>query len=289
MSTIVLILALVLACLIAAGLYLWFKARNQPLLTRTLPFIKPTHRKLTGEERAAVEHYLGQQNKLSNKLLPGSSSLPSAKLALTPQSDNVYPITHAITRYGLASDEPNKWRYYLDAEEVHLPPFWEQYISADNHVEVIKTQTLPLVISLNGHSLKDHIHDRPLPPMVKASSSQNASIRKEESEHVELVNIRKETPEEHALNRPNGIKEAAIISAALLLLFFSLISPVVVIPWMIVVAVLMIAWGCWNLFRRPATRELKEVHCLRGTPSVGGCLANPIRGKSATFHSASSI
>ncbi|SQI46159.1 Intracellular growth attenuator protein IgaA [Serratia plymuthica] len=92
MSTIVLILALVLACLIAAGLYLWFKARNQPMLTRALPFIKPTHRKLSGEERMAVEHYLSLQNMLSNKLLPGSSpSLPSAKLALTPQSDNVYP------------------------------------------------------------------------------------------------------------------------------------------------------------------------------------------------------
>ncbi|WP_161554372.1 IgaA/UmoB family intracellular growth attenuator, partial [Escherichia coli] len=151
---------------------------------------------------------------------------------------------------GLASDDPNKWRYYLDAEEVHLPPFWEPYITADNHVEVIKTQTLPLVISLNGHSLKDHIHDRPQPPVVTAAPTKNASIRKEESEHVELVNIRKETPEEHALNRPNGIREAVIISAALLLLFFSLISPVLVIPWMIFVAVLMIAWGGWNLFRR---------------------------------------
>ncbi|WP_448666119.1 intracellular growth attenuator family protein [Serratia plymuthica] len=280
MSTIVLILALVLACLIAAGLYLWFKARNQPMLTRALPFIKPTHRKLSGEERMAVEHYLSLQNMLSNKLLPGSSpSLSSAKLALTPQSDNVYPVTHAITRYGLASDEPNKWRYYLDAEEVHLPPFWEQYISADNHVEVIKTQTLPLVISLNGHSLKDHIHDRPQPPVVTATPTKNASIRKEESEHVELVNIRKETPEEHTLNRPNGIKEAGIISAALLLLFFSLISPVLVIPWMIFVAVLTIAWGCWNLFRQPAARELKEVHCLRGTPKRWGLFGESNQGQ----------
>ncbi|OJT38217.1 intracellular growth attenuator family protein [Serratia plymuthica] len=280
MSTIVLILALVLACLIAAGLYLWFKARNQPMLTRALPFIKPTHRKLSGEERMAVEHYLSLQNMLSNKLLPGSSpSLPSAKLALTPQSDNVYPVTHAITRYGLASDEPNKWRYYLDAEEVHLPPFWEQYISADNHVEVIKTQTLPLVISLNGHSLKDHIHDRPQPPVVTATPTKNASIRKEESEHVELVNIRKETPEEHTLNRPNGMKEAGIISAALLVLFFSLISPVLVIPWMIFVAVLTIAWGCWNLFRQPAARELKEVHCLRGTPKRWGLFGESNQGQ----------
>ncbi len=280
MSTIVLILALVLVCLIAAGLYLWFKARNPSALAHALPFIKPAHRKLTDEERAAVEFYLNQQNKLSNKLLPGGgATLPAAKLALTPQSDNVYPVTHAITRYGLASDDPNKWRYYLDAEEVHLPPFWEPYITADNHVEVIRTQTLPLVISLNGHSLKDHIHDRPQPPVVSAAPTKNASIRKEESEHVELVNIRKETPEEHALNRPNGIREAVIISAALLLLFFSLISPVLVIPWMIFVAVLMIAWGCWNLFRRPASRELKEIHCLRGTPKRWGLFGESGQGQ----------
>ncbi|MBH2566728.1 intracellular growth attenuator family protein [Serratia marcescens] len=280
MSTIVLILALVLVCLIAAGLYLWFKARNPSALAHALPFIKPAHRKLTDEERAAVEFYLNQQNKLSNKLLPGGgATLPAAKLALTPQSDNVYPVTHAITRYGLASDDPNKWRYYLDAEEVHLPPFWEPYITADNHVEVIRTQTLPLVISLNGHSLKDHIHDRPQPPVVTATPTKNASIRKEESEHVELVNIRKETPEEHALNRPNGIREAVIISAALLLLFFSLISPVLVIPWMIFVAVLMIAWGCWNLFRRPASRELKEIHCLRGTPKRWGLFGESDQGQ----------
>lgn len=280
MSTIVLILALVLVCLIAAGLYLWFKARNPSALAHALPFIKPAHRKLTDEERAAVEFYLNQQNKLSNKLLPGGgATLPAAKLALTPQSDNVYPVTHAITRYGLASDDPNKWRYYLDAEEVHLPPFWEPYITADNHVEVIRTQTLPLVISLNGHSLKDHIHDRPQPPVVTAAPTKNASIRKEESEHVELVNIRKETPEEHALNRPNGIREAVIISVALLLLFFSLISPVLVIPWMIFVAVLMIAWGCWNLFRRPASRELKEIHCLRGTPKRWGLFGESDQGQ----------
>ncbi|EMH5470667.1 intracellular growth attenuator family protein [Serratia marcescens] len=280
MSTIVLILALVLVCLIAAGLYLWFKARNPSALAHALPFIKPAHRKLTDEERAAVEFYLNQQNKLSNKLLPGGgATLPAAKLALTPQSDNVYPVTHAITRYGLASDDPNKWRYYLDAEEVHLLPFWEPYITADNHVEVIRTQTLPLVISLNGHSLKDHIHDRPQPPVVTAAPTKNASIRKEESEHVELVNIRKETPEEHALNRPNGIREAVIISVALLLLFFSLISPVLVIPWMIFVAVLMIAWGCWNLFRRPASRELKEIHCLRGTPKRWGLFGESGQGQ----------
>lgn len=270
MSTIALILALVLTCLIVIGSYFWFKFRNRPVLVSPLSFIKPTHRKLTLEERAAIEYYLNQQNKLSNKLLPGVSALTSAKLALTAHSDNVYPLTHAITRYGLANDEPNNWRYYLDSEEIHLPPFWEQYISADNHVEVIKTQTLPLVISLNGHSLLDHIHDNPPVPVVVAAPSKSASIRKEESVHIELVNIRKETYEEHTLNRPNGIKEAVIITTALFLLFFSLISPVLMILWMILVAVAMIAWGCWNLLRRPSESELKEVHCLRGIPKRWG-------------------
>lgn len=71
-------------------------------------------------------------------------------LVLTPQSDNVYSVTRAITRYGVASDEPNKWRYYLDSIEVHLPSAWEQYITQDNDVELIQTQTIPLVISLMG-------------------------------------------------------------------------------------------------------------------------------------------
>lgn len=36
--------------------------------------------------------------------------------------------THSITRYGITTDDPNKWRYYLTLS-VHLPPFWEQYIN----------------------------------------------------------------------------------------------------------------------------------------------------------------
>ncbi|WON76747.1 IgaA/UmoB family intracellular growth attenuator [Serratia sp. UGAL515B_01] len=267
MGTIALILALVLVFLLAASLYLWLSRRRKPSLTGSLTFIKPTHRKLTLEERAAIEYYLNQQDSWSeNKLLPNIPTPNSAKLTLTVQSDDVYPITQAITRYGLANDTPNNWRYYLDSEEIHLPPFWEQYISADNYVEVIKTQTLPLVISLNGYSLLDHIQNSSPPPVVTVNHSENAAIRKDESEHVELINIRKETREEYTLNGPNGVKEAITISVALLLLFFSLISPVVVIPWMIFSAVLTIVWGCWSLFRRPVEGELKEVHGLRGTP-----------------------
>lgn len=73
----------------------------------------------------------------------------------------------------MASDEPNKWRYYLDSIEVHLPVSWEQYITQDNDVEFIQTQTIPLVISLNGHTLKDHQPESPYQPILP-STAQNA-------------------------------------------------------------------------------------------------------------------
>lgn len=280
-TTVSIILAAVFAVLVAVGGYIAFILRQRSPLAATFPFLKPTHRKLQAEERAAVERYL-QQNERRGA---GSFSISThmlglnEKLTLIPQSENVYPVTQTITRYGVASDEPNKWRYYLDTVEVHLPPFWEPYITQDNHVELIKTQSIPLVISLNGHTLLNHVYEStPVPTPVVTSPAQNSSIRKEESEHIELFNIRKETVQEHTLNQSNGVREASAICVALILLFISLISPVIVVPWLIVVAVILVGWASWGLFRRPSKKDLKEVHCLRGTPKRWGLFGESNQG-----------
>jgi hypothetical protein len=42
-------------------------------------------------------------------------------LKLNAQSDTVLSVTRSITRYGITTDDPNKWRYYLDSVEVHFP------------------------------------------------------------------------------------------------------------------------------------------------------------------------
>ncbi|TMQ79340.1 intracellular growth attenuator family protein, partial [Escherichia coli] len=60
-------------------------------------------------------------------------------LARKAESNNVMMLTHAIPRYGISTDDPNKWRYYLDSVEVHLPPFWEQDINDEKTVELIHT------------------------------------------------------------------------------------------------------------------------------------------------------
>ncbi len=286
MSTIVLILALLLTSLIAVGLLWWLRFRRPHPITAALPFVKPTHRKLTPEERVSIENYLrNQQNKHgfntqpafdSHALAASTSSTPM--LVLTPQSDNVYSVTRAITRYGVASDEPNKWRYYLDSIEVHLPSAWEQYTTQDNDVELIQTQTIPLVISLNGHTLNNHQSENTYQPILP-SVSKNASIRKEDSEHIELLNIRKETPEEYALHGPNGLKEACAICIALLLLFFALSGPTVTLPWLVIVAVSLTCWACWNLFRPLSEKDLREVHCLNGTPKRWGLFGESNQGQ----------
>ena len=269
MSTIVFVLAVLFACAIALLGYRFYRKRRFPAAIRRLPFLQPVPRKLTAEERGAIEHYLSLNKHMQQGSPLSPVPMPSAgSLALTPQSENIYAATHAITRYGLVTDAPNKWRYYLDSTEVHLPPQWEQFIAEENHVELIKTTGIPLVIALNGHSLVDYVYtaSQTHPPQVMP----NSSMREQENEQVELLNIRKETPQEHALNRPAGLREAGMVSVALLLLFTSLLAPVVAVPWLVAIACLLILSGIWLLFRPPLERNRLDIHCLRGTPKRWG-------------------
>ncbi|MFH8135863.1 intracellular growth attenuator family protein [Pantoea osteomyelitidis] len=283
MSTILIILAVMLACSILAGIGFWYAMRHRPPLAKPLPFITPPHRKLTDEERSAVEKYVatfGKRKRRGSIAVPGeATAATSESLTLTSQSNNVYPVTRAITRYGLSTDDPQKWRYYLDAIEVHLPPLWEQYITDENYVELIKTQSMPLVISLNGHSLVNYaVEQQPLPSLVRPMST-NASIRKEESENVELLQVRKETPEEYSLSRPDGTREALTISFAFLLFFISLLVPGRFMSWLALLGVVMIAVSLWFLYRFPGEKGLREVHCLRGAPKRWGLFGESNQGQ----------
>ncbi|MBD9662075.1 MULTISPECIES: intracellular growth attenuator family protein [Pantoea] len=272
MSTYIVILAVMLACSLLAGIGYWFAMRHRPPLAKPLPFISPPNRKLTDEERAAVEKYIALLVKQQQHSSARSAKKPREPqaLTLTAQSNNVYPVTRSITRYGLSTDDPQKWRYYLDEVEVHLPPLWEQYIAEENHVELIRTQTLPLVISLNGHSLVNYAVEQPaLPPLVRPMST-NASIRKEESENVELLQVRKETSEEYQLSRADGTREAVAICFAFLLFFLSLVLPGSLMGWIALLGCLMIAVSLWFLYRFPGAKGLRDVHCLRGAPKRWG-------------------
>ncbi|MEP9099379.1 intracellular growth attenuator family protein [Enterobacter hormaechei] len=269
MSTILIFLAAVLAC---ASIAVWVFRRRVHRRYR-LPFLNAfagaNTRKLSPEERSTVEQYLDTLNR--SRLSPGPTGASAApvSLNLNAQSDTVLCVTRSITRYGITTDDPNKWRYYLDSVEVHLPPFWEQYINDENSVELIHTDTLPLVISLNAHTLSEYVQEAPRFALERASGTQ-ASIRGEETEQIELLNIRQETHEEYVLSRPDGIREAVLIVVSFLLFFICLLTPDVFVPWLAGGAVLLLAAGLWGIFAPPAKTSLREIHCLRGTPKRWG-------------------
>lgn len=268
MSTILIFLAALLACALLVWWRLNVRARRRKL-PWTNAFSEAATRKLTSEERSAVESYLESLSQIQQVPGPTGASAAPVSLTLNAESNSVIILTHSITRYGITTDDPNKWRYYLDSVEVHLPPFWEQYINDENSVELIHTDTLPLVISLNGHSLQEYMQEARGYALQPTPSTQ-ASIRGEESEQIELLNIRQETHEEYALSRPAGFREALLIVAAFLLFFFCLVTPDVFVPWMAGGAVLLLAAGLWGLFAPPSKTALREIHCLRGTPRRWG-------------------
>ncbi|ECJ6123506.1 intracellular growth attenuator protein IgaA [Salmonella enterica] len=268
MSTILIFIAALLACSLLAVWRFRVKSRRGGL-----PWISAFQdaqtRKLLPEERSAVENYLDNLSQIQQVPGPTGASAAPISLTLNAESNSVVILTHSITRYGITTDDPNKWRYYLDSVEVHLPPFWEQYINDENNVELILTDTLPLVISLNGHTLQEYMQESRGYALQNTASTQ-ASIRGEESEQIELLNIRQETHEEYALSRPAGLREALLIVASFFMFFFCLITPDVFVPWTIGGALLLLAAGLWGLFAPPSKSALREIHCLRGTPRRWG-------------------
>lgn len=283
MSTIVIFLAALLACSLLAGWLIKVRSRRRQL-PWTNAFVDAQTRKLTSEERSAVENYLESLTQVLQVPGPTGASAAPISLALNAESNNVMMLTHAITRYGISTDDPNKWRYYLDSVEVHLPPFWEQYINDENTVELIHTDSLPLVISLNGHTLQEYMQEIRGYALQPVPSTQ-ASIRGEESEQIELLNIRKETHEEYALSRPRGLREALLIVASFLMFFFCLITLDVFVPWLAGGALLLLGAGLWGLFAPWQNPPCGKFIVCAVHPVVGDCLAKTIRNRSTIFHS----
>ncbi len=267
MSTFLIFFAAVLACVLLAGWFFRhkFHRHHLPWLHN---FASATTRKLTADEQNAVENYLDRLSRIQQLPVSGASA-PPVSLNLSAQSHTVMALTRSITRYGISADDPNKWRYFLDSVEVHLPPFWEQYINDENSVELIYTSSLPLVISLNGHTLSEYIQEAHGHISERIPSS-GTSIRGEESEQIELLNIRQQTREEYALTRPNRLREAFLIIASFFFMYFALIAPDVFLPWLVGGAILLLVAGIWGLVAPPMKSMRREIHCLRGTPKRWG-------------------
>jgi hypothetical protein len=105
--------------------------------------------------------------------------------------------------------------------------------------------------------------------MPEQVPSSHSAIRGEETEQIELLNIRHETVEEYALSRPDGMREALLISTSFLLFFFCLVTPDVFVPGLPVAGLCCLRPGSGASLRRP-----RKTRCAKST----ACAARPNAG-----------
>ncbi|MBT0730869.1 IgaA/UmoB family intracellular growth attenuator [Rosenbergiella nectarea] len=261
MSVFIFLMLVILFCI----LFVWTKillpkkqlrAQHQELNTLD-------HRQLTAEEMRLCRAYLKQRQPKPTGLIEhllNKVNLP--RNACTLRDKSVYKLNHSITHYSLSASVPERNRYYLDAFEVHLPPNGQPFITADNTIELVYTNHLPLIVSLNGHHLLHALEHAG--PQTNLSAATDTSIRKETSERVAILNVRRQTHEEYTLTHANNISEALILCCALLLIFCSLLTPLKVMPWILLASLLIILPCLWIMYRRPPRSHLQEIRTMRG-------------------------
>ncbi|MDX7998262.1 intracellular growth attenuator family protein [Xenorhabdus sp. Reich] len=264
MSSLVIILAIFIISLIIMASFLIFRWRQLDN-ARYLPSIaKTAHRKLSADEHQFVESYLRNMR----PLMKPSSKNRSDHPVLPAQNDNVYSISHPITRFSAATDKSHHWRYYIDETEIHLPVQLEPFIKQQNTIDIIQTRSIPLVIAVNGHFLKDYQQDLLVPQGMEKTA--HASIQKNGNSSANLQYIRKETLEEQRLRYSTGLQEGIFMCIGLSLGFVALFLPTPLLPWLMLASILCILGSFWPHFRLPSSRKLSNIHCFSGIPKRWG-------------------
>ncbi|PHM74030.1 IgaA/UmoB family intracellular growth attenuator [Xenorhabdus kozodoii] len=264
MSSLVIILAIFIASLIIMASFLIFRWRRLGNARYLQSMTKAACRKLNIDEYQAIESYLRNARL---RMKPNSRHRADSPVLPVKQGD-VYTITHPITRFSAATEGVHHWRYYLGETEIHLPMLLEPFIKQQNTVEIVQTASMPLVIAINGHFLKDYQQD--LSIMRAAAKTEHASIQKNGNSSANLLHVRKETMEEYRLRKATGMQESILMCVGLSLWFTALFVPIPMLPWLMLVAFLFILASFWSHFRLPSGRKLANVHCFNGIPKRWG-------------------
>ncbi|MDC9606643.1 IgaA/UmoB family intracellular growth attenuator [Xenorhabdus griffiniae] len=264
MSSLVIILAIFIISLIIMASFLIFRWRRLGNACYLQSMTKTVSRKLDTDEYQAIESYLRNIRLLMKPNSRHRADYP----ALPAKHDNVYTITHPISRFSTATDGEHHWRYYLGETEIHLPVLFEPFIKQQNTIEIVRTSSIPLVIAVNGHFLQDYQQDLFMTRVT--AKTEHASIQKNGNSSAKLLHIRKETLEEYRLRKSTGVQGIILMCVGLSLWFLALFVPIPMLPWLMLVAFLLILGSFWSHFRLPSGRKLASVHCFNGIPKRWG-------------------
>lgn len=260
---------IVFIALISVVLIVWIihrRAQKYASSSNQLPFVHNSVRKLSTEETLAVNEYLELLEKHHRET--DSYQATQIKAGLTPYGDNVYSFPSTVVTIHSFNDSSNV-RYYIDGIEIYIEPEWVDLLQDINQVEVIKTQTTPLVIELNGQKLTEFVRSK-RQQTSDVSDNPTKNNHKGNDENVELIRLRKETAAEYNLRPKKKLGESLLISASYIIFFFSLISSTELLQWLITLAIILLTVGIWRMLRQAPQQNQYNIHCLRGIPKRWG-------------------
>ncbi|GAB1440252.1 intracellular growth attenuator family protein [Providencia sp.] len=147
-----------------------------------------------------------------------------------------------------------------------MPSQLEPFLQRQNVMEIVDTDHLPLIISINSHSLRDFSNEWQTDQVLDAILPE-AAIQERGQQNIERLSVRKETLEEHRLHHSTGWLGAVIVCLSFLFGYLTLISIPLLQEWGLVMTLATFIVGLIVLFRsKMFPRKYQDIQCIYGQP-----------------------
>ncbi|WP_043892769.1 IgaA/UmoB family intracellular growth attenuator [Providencia sneebia] len=258
MLNFVIIMAILIISLSIMASILYFRRRQNAGIYQIASRAEPSYRKMIDSDFQSISQYL--RNKLS----------PSQDKDKTPwlvkKNAVIATVCNSVTQFNLRQEQTNSWRHFIDKIEVELPSELEPYLQQQNVMEVIETNHLPLIISVNSVSLKDLGDEWSVEKLIDVPPSETA-IHERGKSKIQQLRERKETLEEYRMNHSSGWFGTVLVCLSFLLGYFVLIAVPFLQPWGLIGALAIYGVGLLSLVgARIFPKQLQDVHCIFGKP-----------------------
>ncbi len=178
----VIILALIVASLIIMVSVLFFRRGRRSSVYQIPSLATPAFKKMIESDFQTITQYL---NHSASKNL----HTPSQAAWQIRKNATVATICNAITRFNLRQEQGQGWRYFIDTIEVQLPSQLEPFLQRQNAMEIVETDHLPLIVALNGHSLKEFSYEWEV-PSEEPRTQPESDIHEGEPNTIQLLKMR---------------------------------------------------------------------------------------------------
>ncbi|WP_419210253.1 IgaA/UmoB family intracellular growth attenuator [Providencia manganoxydans] len=254
----VIITAILIISLTIMASFLYFRRGRNSGVYQIPSQAEPSFRKMIDSDYQTISQYL--RSNLSSSLNVEQSRWQLKKNPV------IATVCNSVTRFNLRQEKTDSWRYFIDTLEVKLPSQLEPYLQQQNVMELVDTNHLPLIISLNGFSLKD-FNDEWSEDEVSERTAPEAAIHERGEPNVQVLRVRQETVEEHRLNHSSSWVGTLFICLSFLLGYLALLALPFLQSWGFVGAFICLIIGLLALFRvRVFPQSLQDVQCVFGQP-----------------------